>query len=100
MLSPLKYLEKLEARTLELLEQDSDPQAAMAMLDEAAIEGGLTQATSPQSSPATFAASLLSDNPMALDWISAKRDAEAWTLHPDRFESLDEIVSAMRPSPN
>jgi hypothetical protein len=102
LLSPPKYLEKLEARTVQLLDQQADPAPAMTMLAQAAIEGGLIpdNGAARQSSPVMFAGDLLTQNPAALDWVNAKREAESWPPHPDRIESLDEIASAFRPSPN
>ena len=97
---PLKYLEKLEARVALLLDQSPEPETAMSMLDAAANEGGLLQASIKTRSPAMFAGQMLTGNPAALDWINAKVQLEAMPPHPDRLESLDEIASALRPSPN
>ena len=102
MLSNRRYLEKLEARTTVLLTDSDDRPAEMQELAQAATEGGLIldEAIPRRSSPQQFAIDLFSANPAALDLVNAKVRFGEMPPHPDRFESLGEIASALRPNPN
>jgi hypothetical protein len=84
-----------------LLAQTEDASAAMQSLADAATEGGLIldESLARQDNPLQFAMDLISSNPVAPDWVDAKRHVEIWPENPASFETIDEIVSAFRPNP-
>lgn len=100
MLSDKAYLQKLEARTIELLEGSADMTADMSQLAEAATEGGLIfdEGVVRYDNSWQFATDLFTGNPLAGDMMGAKRIFERLPDPPSGFESIDEIASAMRPS--
>lgn len=94
------YLEELEARTVVLLGESADPSADMSELAQAATEGGLIidEGALRYDNSWQFAMDLFTGNPVAGDVIGAKRSFERLPDPPSRFESIDEIVSALRPT--
>jgi len=95
-----RYLELLENRIVELLIELDDDEGRRAMMHElgdAAWESGVYAPPPNPENSDQWAVNLLSGNPAMTSVIQNKLAFE-WMSDPGNIESLDEIVSAFRPS--
>ena len=87
-------LDLLSERLVELLKQESDPQAAMKRASRRLIEAGLSQhSPEPNESPFGFAETVIAQNPEMWDEVASMSLPNLAAI-----ETSDELISSLLPS--
>ena len=89
------YNRQLAQRLATLISKEPNPREAMAEIAQAAEAGGLIDSDNlpRRRNPETFAQDLLTDNPLADDWIALRLETMP---DPLRITELEQIVARLK----